>query len=213
MHSIKVRITLTEPMLGTKPANPAIFAQFIASKHPDGSPAKDELDTAEAREIQGTTGFHRDTDGQPMMWDYQIKGFFKEACDSMKKADESLSKDLAAHKTKIDQTIFVFPRKIRLNMPDQTSVGMCERPLRAETMQGPRVTIVRSEEVPAGTWFDIEIKFLARSIDGKSKDDDGVKKKLPIGDLLVEWLNYGALRGLGQWRNSSKGRFTWEVLD
>ena len=27
-----------------------------------------------------------------------------------------------------------------------------------------------------------------------------------------EWLDYGQLRGLGQWRNSGKGRFTWEEL-
>lgn len=27
-----------------------------------------------------------------------------------------------------------------------------------------------------------------------------------------EWLDYGALRGIGQWRNSSKGRFKWEEV-
>lgn len=30
---------------------------------------------------------------------------------------------------------------------------------------------------------------------------------------VLEWLNYGAMRGIGQWRNSGKGRFTYEVLD
>jgi hypothetical protein len=29
--------------------------------------------------------------------------------------------------------------------------------------------------------------------------------------LVEEWLEYGELRGLGQWRNSGKGRFTAEV--
>lgn len=28
----------------------------------------------------------------------------------------------------------------------------------------------------------------------------------------MEWLDYGKLRGLGQWRNSGKGRFTYELL-
>lgn len=28
----------------------------------------------------------------------------------------------------------------------------------------------------------------------------------------MEWLDYGKLRGLGQWRNSGKGRFTYEIL-
>jgi hypothetical protein len=30
--------------------------------------------------------------------------------------------------------------------------------------------------------------------------------------VVREWLDYGKLRGLGQWRNSGKGRFSWEVL-
>lgn len=31
-------------------------------------------------------------------------------------------------------------------------------------------------------------------------------------DAVREWLDYGMLRGLGQWRNSGKGRFTWEEI-
>lgn len=31
-------------------------------------------------------------------------------------------------------------------------------------------------------------------------------------DAVREWLDYGALRGFGQWRNSGKGRFTWEEV-
>ena len=29
----------------------------------------------------------------------------------------------------------------------------------------------------------------------------------------MECLDYGKLRGLSQWRNSGKGRFTYEVLE
>jgi hypothetical protein len=29
--------------------------------------------------------------------------------------------------------------------------------------------------------------------------------------VLKEWLDYGALRGLGQWRNAGYGAFTYEV--
>jgi hypothetical protein len=32
-------------------------------------------------------------------------------------------------------------------------------------------------------------------------------------DLIREWLDYGELHGLGQWRNSGKGSFVWEELD
>ena len=31
-------------------------------------------------------------------------------------------------------------------------------------------------------------------------------------DLVREWLDYGRVRGIGQWRNSGKGRFTWEEI-
>lgn len=29
---------------------------------------------------------------------------------------------------------------------------------------------------------------------------------------VLEWLDYGKLRGIGQWRNSGKGRFTYQIL-
>jgi hypothetical protein len=31
--------------------------------------------------------------------------------------------------------------------------------------------------------------------------------------LVEEWLNYGVWRGLGQWRNSGKGKYVWQELD
>ena len=30
---------------------------------------------------------------------------------------------------------------------------------------------------------------------------------------MKECLDYGTMRGLGQWRNSGKGRFVWDLLD
>jgi hypothetical protein len=32
-------------------------------------------------------------------------------------------------------------------------------------------------------------------------------------NLALECLDYGELRGLGQWRNSGCGRILWELLD
>ena len=31
-------------------------------------------------------------------------------------------------------------------------------------------------------------------------------------EYVREWLDYGRLNGIGQWRNSGKGRFVWEEL-
>lgn len=193
---MKVRITLTEEMLGTKAANKDVFADFIASKAPDGDRRREELETAEHREEAGTTVFHRDQDGAPILWDYQIKGFFKDACGALRRADGTASKELKAYKSTIDGVIFPTPRKIRLCLPAGGEVGICERPLRAETAQGPRVSVCRSETVPAGTTFEIEIAVMAKTL-------------VP---LVKEWLDYGALRGLGQWRNSGKGRFEWKEV-
>ena len=194
---MNVRLTLIEEMLGTKAANPDVFSDFIASKAPDGDKRREELDTAENREEAGTTVFSRDDNGKPMLWDYQIKGFFKDACGALRRADGTASKELKAYKTTIDGVIFVNPRKIALQLPTGATVGVCERPLRADTAQGPRVSVCRSETVPAGTIIECEIVIMAATL-----------KK-----LVTEWLDYGKLRGLGQWRNSGKGRIKWEEIE
>jgi hypothetical protein len=192
---MNVRITLTEEMLGTKAANKDVFADYIASKAPDDDLRKQELDTAEHREEAGTTVFHVQ-DGHVGIWDYQIKGFFKDACGSLRNADGTKSKELKAYKTRIDGLIFVAPRFIPAVLPEGGGIGVCERSLRADTPMGPRVSLIRSETIPVGTTFDVQIKVLNHTL-------------LP---LVTEWLAYGAYRGLGQWRNSGKGRFSVEIL-
>jgi len=196
---MKVKIELLEELLGTKAANPDVFADFIASKAPDGDKRKEELDKAEHREEAGTTVFHREN-GQPGIWDYQVKGFFKDAISALNRMDKEhrggLEK-LPAFKTKIDGCVFVSPRFIPLVLPAGGKVGVCERPLRADTAQGPRVSVCRSEAVPPGSAFECEITVMSKE--------------------LQRWvqvaLDYGRLRGLGQWRNSGKGRFVWAQLD
>jgi hypothetical protein len=193
--TLKIRLTLLEEMLGTKAANKDVFADFIASKAPDDDLRRQELDTAEHREEAGTTIFHRMQD-KIGIYDYQIKGFFKDACGALRNADGTRSKELKAYKTRIDGLVFVYPRFIFINLPGTEKIGICERPLRAETAQGPRIALARSETAPIGSTLEVEIKLLADSLE----------------KTVVEWLDYGQMRGLGQWRNSSKGRFKWEVI-
>lgn len=193
---MEITITLTEGMLGTKSANPELLEEFIASKHPEGVQA-DECDTLPtvAEELQkGTTVFNRDADGTPFVFDYQLKGFFK---DAQKALNHIPGGKLAAYKQIIDGLIFVAPRRIRLELPEGTEIGICERPLRAQTMQGERVSIARSEEVPPGT----TLTFTVATLDEK------------LEKLVSAWLDYGQWRGLGQWRNSGKGRFAWSVAE
>ena len=44
MKEIKVRLTFTEPLLGTSPANEDIYREFIGSKAPDASTVDEEVE-------------------------------------------------------------------------------------------------------------------------------------------------------------------------
>ena len=76
-------------------------------------------------------------------------------------------------------------------------LSICERPLRAQTMQGERVALASSETAPAGSQITFDVICLSAE----------------HAAVVREWLNYGVLRGLGQWRNSGRGKFVWEELD
>jgi len=188
-------------MLGTASANPDVHREFIASKSADAKRLEEEMHGLPADDLveKAVTVFPRDDDGTPIVWDYQVKGFIKEAVGillelatgELRVGKTKLSK--FTHKRIVDNFIFVTPRKIRLSNP----VGeICTRPLRADTMKGERVSLASSETVPAGTTFECEIETLSPA----------------LADLVVDCLNYGKLKGMGQWRNSGKGRFTWEEV-
>lgn len=198
MKTLEVKLTFTEEVLGTSPNDEDIYRNFIGSKAPDATTIEEEVEAlgADAVAEKGMTVFARDENGNPCLYDYHIKGHFKDACSMLKKATGSLSKDIKAHKKMIDGLIFVNPRLIPLEIPDGKTMGVCQRPLRAQTAQGERVALAMSESVPAGTTCNLEITCLT----------DGDEK------YVREWLNYGAWRGIGQWRNSGCGRYTWEEI-
>ena len=210
MRHIKIRARLTEGMLGTSPANEDIYRDFIGSKAPDAATVDDEVAAlgADAVVEKGMTIFLRTEDGTPHLYDYQLKGFFKDACSMLsrltgkdengkKKPAVNESGKIKAYKKVIDGMIFVTPRVIPIRMPEGGEVTLCQRPLRAQTAQGERMALAISEEVPAGSELTFGVTCL---------DDAHVA-------AVLEWLDYGALRGLGQWRNSGKGRFEYEILE
>ena len=195
-ESVRVRLTLIEPLLGTASANPDIHREFIASKNPDAGSIEDEVATigADAVADKGMTVFARMDDGRPMVWDYQIKGFFKDAAGMLRRVKSSKSSKLKAYKKIIDGLIFVEERRIPIEFDGE--LDNCQRPLRAQTAQGERVALAESEMAPAGSTLTFTITTL----------EDGL---MPA---IEEWLRYGRLRGLGQWRNSGMGRFEFEAL-
>lgn len=198
-NTTRVRLTLTEEMLGTSSANPEIHAEFIASKAPDAMSREEEIEAigAEAAEEKQKTVFPKDENGNPFIWDYQVKGFFKGTCGFLRSVPGTEASKIKNYKKKLDGLLFVSPRRIRLQLPEGASVGDCQRPLRAETMRGERVALANSETVPAGTVLEFEVSVL----------DKG------LIDFVYEALDYGELSGIGQWRNSGKGRFVWDEAE
>ena len=207
MKKLTAKLTTFEPILGTSPNNAEIYREFIASKAPDASTVEDEVAAVGADSVaeKGTTVFPRDENDRPFFWDYQIKGMFKDACQMLARVpgkDENGKKiksgnesaKLTAYKKVIDGLIFVQPRKIPIQFDGE--IEICQRPLRAQTAQGERVALAASEQIPAGSEIEFSVICL---------NDEHVK-------AVREWLDYGFLRGLGQWRNSGMGRFTWEEL-
>jgi hypothetical protein len=190
-----LRFTFTEPLLGTVPKDRAVYASYIASKAPKpAEAAEEECQSVQEAEESGWTGFHLDGAGNPFLFDYVIKGFFKDACSMLSRVEGSQSKKLRAFKKVIDGLLFPRPRQIPLDLSGP--ITLVERPLRAQTAQGERVALARSDAAPVGS----SVKF-GLVIMGSTPDA-----------LLTEWLDYGAVRGLGQWRNGGYGRFTWEQL-
>ena len=196
ISEMKVKLTLTEEMLGTASSNPEIHRDFIASKGPDAKSVEEEIAALGVDEVvdKGKTIFPKMDDGTPFYWDYQLKGFFKDVCGMLKKVTGTKSAGIKAYKKEIDGLFFVKERKIPIHLSGP--MGDCQRPLRAQTAQGERVALANSETVPAGSWIEFTVQ---------------VFRKADLG-LVREWLDYGAFRGLGQWRNASKGRFEWQEV-
>lgn len=196
MKRLNVKITFTEDMLGTAPNNPDIHREFVASKSPNPETIEEEVAAigVDGAVEKSMTVFPKGADGIPFIYDYMVKGFFKEAAGALKKVKGTKSADLKAHKKEVDNLIFVFPREIKLDLKG-TKIDNCQRPLRASTAQGERVSLANSEVVSAGSTAEFTVQCLV--------DADAA--------LVKEWLEYGRLKGLGQWRNSGKGRFIAEV--
>jgi len=205
---MRVKLTLTEELLGTASANPEIYSEHVAGGHPNAG-AETETLPPEEEIAKGTTVFHRTADGKPMIYDYQIKGFFKDACGALARAADTESGKLTSYKKVIDGLVFVAPRQIVLELPAGAEIGFCERPLRANTAQGERIALARSETVPAGTTFTIRITAYDLAKKKAKGGEDGEPNKANLQDCIEEWLDYGKLKGLGAWRNSGKGRFGW----
>jgi hypothetical protein len=189
----KLKITLLDQLLGTVAYDKEVYETFVQKKARDEGVPEEQLEqeiaSIETIEEKGWTGFFRDEKG---LWisSHMIKGYLKNAALVMKEQTK-----VKNAKSKVNNFVFVFPKKLHLGK--EKADGMLERPLRCETMKGPRVSLARSDYIDAGTTFECEIHLM---------QNPEVSEK-----YLREILDYGKYMGLGQWRNSGKGQFEYEL--
>jgi hypothetical protein len=217
MFEMKIRVTFTDELLGTLPKCKDPKKLFTLNKFLEAEEAKaakrgEELPEeirlrvdeemamlCDNPEDLGTTTFAK-LDGQPVLLDYYLRGFVKEGLKIKAEFEDihvghaKYSKGTCARL--VDNYIFVKERSPLLTLPEGAIQGSCVRSIRMMTAQGPRVGIVASDTVPEGTY--IEYTYAAPRID--------------LLNLVEEVLDYGEYKGMGQWRNAGKGRFSWQIL-
>lgn len=220
MQTRLVNITFIEPLLGSLNNNVNVFSEFTAAKAPTPEKSTEEIGaiagemTQEEIEEQidkQTTVFPRhpkDKGNNCFCYDYQWRGFFKEALALGTEIGEEAVKGLSKWTVKktVDSMVFITERRIDFVGEDGkpiVEVKQLERPLRAQTMRGERICLARSEIIPAGTTLQFHLKWL------ENKNTKSTQKVTE--DALVWALNYGALKGFGQWRGGGYGRFTYTI--
>lgn len=185
-HVRRYTIQLLTEMLGTVAMDPELYKTYIESKRPAKAEQDDEAATVEKREEKGWTGFHKDPEKGLFILDYMLKGFLKHAGQVKKDYVK-----IAGLNGKIDDFVMISPRRLYIGKDKED--GAYERPLRAMTAQGPRVTLARSDYVDFGVTLTFEIIL-----------EPHPEVKWDIIDFLFE---YGERNGLGQFRNGGFGRF------
>ena len=231
VEKLKVKVTLTEPMLAASCGDPEVHEKYIAARAAkDAGPRKEQAAEHVKEEVEAITPateeeledrieskktvFPKDNKGL-FLFDYTIRGFVKENLRVLIDLGESkISRWM--YKRVIDKTLFVNPRRIYLMQPEtgisktppetwKAPTGSLQRPLRADTQKGERIALANSEMLPEGTWFEWEFELLL-PVAG-TKNPNLIKM-----DVVREILDYGKYQGISQWRGGSYGRFTWEDL-
>lgn len=157
-------------------------------------------------DTKGTTVFFQDDKtGRPMIGDHMIYGFMKAAAEAI---GRTLPRKNSTMLQSISYTQSIINQHARVEEPfitfDKDSVKdasgkpiYLQRSLRAETAQGPRISLAKSERILKGAKLDFTMKVLAGS---------------PLTEEVIRKLfDYGEIVGLGQWRNSGRGMFAYEM--
>jgi hypothetical protein len=151
----------------------------------------DDVDFAELG--RHTTYFFRNAKGAPILYDYHVMGFLKEAASALNGRVAGGVKNL---RSKVENLVFVSPVEIPLIVPAGQEPGLFERPCRRRTPHGQRVFIACSETMPAETRLTAGISVYPGEINQR---------------VLEDLLDWGFHHGMGQWRTGGWGRFRYTL--
>jgi hypothetical protein len=196
-----VTILLETDMLGTWPKNPDIHQDFIQTKYPgpiaDIANELNEIPPLTAEDDKSGTIFPKDDKGRPIAKGYMAKGNLKANGNAHKDNPEIAIKNI---RSKLTNTVFIYPANIHFVDENDRIVeeidGTFERPLQAQTQQGPRTSLATSEVISAGR----RLRFIVIILPHKEIDEAIVHKVLGVGMLM----------GLGQNRGAGFGQFSIE---
>jgi hypothetical protein len=186
----RLKVVFLTPVLGTQSSDSKI-ARYLAER--SGVTLPDDEDDGPA-EAERCTCFYRNTHDEPVLLDYQIIGFLKEAAQVLNGKVAGGVKNL---RSKVENTVFVTPREVRLTTPPGGTVDMFDRPLRITTPYGKRVILASSEMLPEDTLFSCGLAVVPGDITKR---------------VLEDLLDYGLYKGFCQWRNGGYGRFRYQLI-
>lgn len=145
---LKVKLTLIEQCLGTKPGNDELLRTHILKKSGDEEKIAEEMKAREEdvyteEAVEKKMTFFDKYAGHPYIWDYMIKGFLKEAWKTVKGIKGSKCSEFKAYKQKVDNAIFLAEEDRKIFFKDEqgklvegSAMTELERSLRAQQWHG-----------------------------------------------------------------------------
>lgn len=200
----RYRLNGRSPLLGSWPAQEDIRTKYLLSKCPDDREPDDperDIDYSEEEE-RGLTVFPRDAKtGNPVLLAHQLKGFFKEALNTM-------DNGIAMARKKADNYLFIEPARMffyRDGKPIAEEDDRLQRPLRGNVLGREHIALAESEMI--NDPWSIEFSVMLYRNKGTAKS------KALTWEAIEDALDYGFWKGLLVWRNGGYGKFDWERID
>ena len=160
-------------------------------------------ETFKELDLKGTTVFFWDKEKDlPKIGDHMIYGYMKAASEAICQTrtvkrgtilqSAAFTTSIISKHVRCEEDFITFDQNIKTDEEGQPAY--LQRSLRAKTAQGPRISLAKSEQVPAGA----KLKFKLKVMDGSPLEEKHLKEIFDYGKHFV---------GIGQWRNKGYGMF------